>query len=410
MTHEEKECQKIFKIALLVSISCVLQISESLIPHPIPGLRLGLPNVITLIALVNLGFGSALEIAVLRTIVSSCVMGTFMSPVFILSFSAAVVSTMVMGFLFWLAKIPMHNRLGIVGISVMGALSHNMVQLFLAYLLFIRHAGVFVFLPWLAIGAVVMGWITGVTAGSVCLKIKKAEAGESALRLGRTEYPPCNCNYYVPGESFLYRLPSEVKIIGIFVLALAVLIFNNVWFYFRLFLFLGVAALLSKVSLSALFSRMQKFSSLIFAAFLLPLMCDSGKHIVVNLAYIKITSEGIARGGIFALRIMCLIVANALLSRTTPPEEMTKGLIKVLSPLGVLGISGKRTAAIFSLSWMAIPVLWESARIKIKQANFIKEKNPRDLISFLSDMITGLYLEAEPAGALWNYEKIKNNI
>ncbi|MDD5596122.1 MAG: Gx transporter family protein, partial [Candidatus Omnitrophica bacterium] len=36
---------------MLVSLSCVLQISESLIPHPIPGLRLGLANCMTLIAL-----------------------------------------------------------------------------------------------------------------------------------------------------------------------------------------------------------------------------------------------------------------------------------------------------------------------------------------------------------------------
>ncbi len=87
-----KEDPKIYKIALLVSISCVLQISESLIPHPIPGLRLGLANMVGLIALVNLGFLSALEIAILRTILSSFIMGTFMSPNFIMIFSAAAIS------------------------------------------------------------------------------------------------------------------------------------------------------------------------------------------------------------------------------------------------------------------------------------------------------------------------------
>ena len=49
---EAKEKNNVYKIAGLVALSCVLQISESLIPHPIPGLRLGLANVITLITLV----------------------------------------------------------------------------------------------------------------------------------------------------------------------------------------------------------------------------------------------------------------------------------------------------------------------------------------------------------------------
>jgi len=59
---EGKENTRMYKVALLVSMACVLQISESLIPHPIPGLRLGLANMLTLVALVTLGFRYALQI------------------------------------------------------------------------------------------------------------------------------------------------------------------------------------------------------------------------------------------------------------------------------------------------------------------------------------------------------------
>ena len=69
---------KIRKIALLVALSCVFQLAESLIPHPIPGLRLGLANMPTLIALVTLGSGAALEVAILRVVLASFMMGTFM--------------------------------------------------------------------------------------------------------------------------------------------------------------------------------------------------------------------------------------------------------------------------------------------------------------------------------------------
>ena len=103
--------QNIYQVALLVALACVLQISESLIPHPIPGLRLGLANMITLTALVVLGFKYALEIAILRTILSSFILGTFMSPGFFLSFAGAIISTLVMGFFFWLSCF--HDRYGL---------------------------------------------------------------------------------------------------------------------------------------------------------------------------------------------------------------------------------------------------------------------------------------------------------
>ncbi|MGD8227690.1 MAG: Gx transporter family protein, partial [Desulfobacteraceae bacterium] len=144
---EFKRTNKIYKIALLVSLACVLQISESLIPHPIPGLRLGLANMLTLTALVTLGFRYALEIAILRTLLSSLIMGTFMSPAFILSFSGAVVSTLLMGFSYWLSTLHSRYRLSLIGISIIGAFSHNMVQLYLAYLILVKHGGIFVFLP-----------------------------------------------------------------------------------------------------------------------------------------------------------------------------------------------------------------------------------------------------------------------
>ncbi len=115
---ESKENNQVYKIALLVAISCVLQISESLIPHPIPGLRLGMANMVTLVALVVLGFRPALEIAIFRTILSSIIMGTFMSPTFVLSLSGALISTLVMGFLYWLAGFNKVYGLSIIGISI----------------------------------------------------------------------------------------------------------------------------------------------------------------------------------------------------------------------------------------------------------------------------------------------------
>lgn len=395
-----RESHNINKIAVLVAISCVLQIAESLIPHPIPGLRLGLANVMTLIALVTLGFGPALEVAVLRTILSSFIMGSFMSPAFILSFSGAFVSTLVMGLLYWLLGFHRHYRLSIVGISILSALSHNLVQLCLAYLILVRHKGIFVFLPWLAMGAVIMGWLTGVVAGNVCLALKERGHLPLAVPKHRREHYLLQWRSYSPGDSIFHRLGAEIKIIAILILALTVLIFSNLWLYLALFLLLAAVAVVSKTPADFLLLKMKKSASLIFTAFLFPVFFNSGSHILFNIAWFRITGEGLTLGAIFVFRLIFLILASSLLVRITSPEDLTRGLGRVLSPLRFVGFSTQRIAAILSLSWSAIPVFWEIARDALRAADLKRIKGLRNLISVLSDIVTSLYLETEQINIL----------
>lgn len=400
-TMQPEETSNMHKIALLVSLSCILQIAESLIPHPIPGLRLGLANVITLIALATLGFGCALEITILRTILSSFIMGTFMSPGFILSFSAGLISTLIMGFLFWLLRFGNPLKLSIVGISIIGAFFHNLAQLYLAYLILIRHMGIFVFLPWLTIGAVVMGWITGIAAGRVCMRIKETVVQDLAFENHLEEYSGIVLSHYSPGKSFLHRLPAEIKIAGIFTISLAVLILNNFWFYVALFFFLLSAVVISQTSFAFLFSRAKRYSSLIFASLLFPVFFNSGKHALFQIASFKITSEGLSMGILFTSRVFFLMAASLLLARTTSPKDLTNGLTRLLSPLRPLGISEKRISGILSLSWITIPIFWEMARKRIRAANFKNVKSLRNLIPLVSDFIAELYLESERLTTFW---------
>ncbi len=392
---EINESQNIQKTALLVSLACVLQISESLIPHPIPGLRLGLANVITLIALITMGFRYALEITVLRALLSSFIMGTFMSPAFILSFSAGVVSTVVMGFFYRLSCFYKRHRLSIVGISVLGALAHNLTQLYLAYFLLVKHSGIFVFLPWLCVGAVVMGWLTGILSGQACLKIRQMRESGSKVELMMLNQPPLAATHYFSGDSLIYRMPAELKIAVVFILSLVVLIFNNSWLSIGLSLFLAVLAIISQSSFSFLFSKARKYSFLVFISFLFPLFITSGKQVLFHTAYFTITAEGLNAGVFFAWRIIFLILLSSLLVRVTSPRDLGNGLAKLLSPLKPLGISEKRTAAIISLSWTAVPVFWEMARKYIRGIDFKKVKNPCQIIPLFSDFIAKLYLESE---------------
>ncbi len=381
---------KSHRIALLVAVACVLQIAESMIPHPMPGLRLGLAGMLTLIALVTLGFGYALQIAILRTILSSFIMGTFMSPTFMLSAGGAVVSTFAMALALRLSCRHRSFGLSVVGVSVVGAVTHNSVQLVLAYLLLVRHRAIFAFYPWLVIGAVVVGWITGVIAGGV---LRRLAAGDVVAGGVSADAEAPVLRHYEPGGSFVHRAPASVKIGAIVALALAVLVFDHPWLYVGALLIVMALAVAARVSPFYLLSRVRPFAALIAVAFLLPALVHDGTRVVLAAGPLRVTAEGLVTGAIYAGRILVLMLASFLVVRTTAPGDLTRGLATVLSPLRVVGIQGERVAAILSESWLAVPRFWGFAADALRPSKLREMRGVRGVASSLVDLVAALYVE-----------------
>lgn len=394
------QSRNIYTISLFVALACVLQISESLIPHPIPGLRLGLANILTLTALVMLGFRSALEITLMRTVLSSFITGTFMSPGFILSFSGAVISTLIMGLLLHVSRKYSRYGLSIIGISIAGAFTHNMVQLFLAYFILIRHSGIFLFFPWLSIGAVVMGYVIGITAAGVCRNLEDPEdnRGNDVLY---SQTSSSIKKQYIPGKAFLYRPAGITKLVGVIILSLTVLFIPDFLLYLILFCSLVTAAALSGIPLSFLYKKTKQYSFFLLFSLLLPLFFNSGTDTIITIAHFNITREGLSTGGFFASRILILIFMSSLLVRTTSPDEITEALTRLLHPLKYAGVSPQRIATILSVSWRAIPVLWVTVHQTIYSEDFKNKKGFKELIPRLSKLVAMLYLETERGGKLW---------
>lgn len=390
---EKRAAEKLSKIAILVAFACVLQIAESFVPHPIPGLRLGLANMMTLTAMILLGFGAAMEVALLRTVLSAFVMGTFMSPTFLLSFSGALVSTAVMGFFYWLSGTHRYFRLSVIGISIIGAFTHNLIQLSLAYLLLVKHAGIFLFFPWLSIGSIATGWVVGVVTGGVCRRLlseRGGDIGESpavaeSLSLGR---------HYHPGDSMFHRAPASMKLSFVFFLAVFFFIVENMVAYLALFVVMILFAAGLQIPLAAIFSHMKRYAMLLATAFLLPFLFHSGGDIVADLGMFKITTAGIHQGAIFSLRILLLLFASCLLMKTTSRREMTRGLSQVLYPLGAIGVSRHRVASVLTCAWDELPAAWGATRRAIANADFKKVRTLQNLIPRLSDLIATLYIRA----------------
>ena len=159
-----------YRIALLAAYALALHGFENLIPMPIPWLKIGLANIITLTTLVLFGFRQAMMVTLIRVTLASIFIGSFLGPGFILSMGGGILGTLAMGIL-----VSVSPRLfGPVGVSLIGAFVHNMAQLFLAYVLFIqRIEPMIIITPILILIGTMTGLVNGLAADLLIRSLKK---------------------------------------------------------------------------------------------------------------------------------------------------------------------------------------------------------------------------------------------
>jgi len=171
---------EIFHIALLSAYAVGIHSVEALIPAPIPWLRFGFANIITLTTLLLYGLKAGMTVTLIRVFVGSLFTGTFLGPAFVLSLGGGVSSTLIM----WAAKILFGRLLSPIGLSLLGALTHNIAQLFLAYLFFVRRLEAVVFISPIII---LIGTITGAFNGIITsLVVKRIRESKEAKKTDGT--------------------------------------------------------------------------------------------------------------------------------------------------------------------------------------------------------------------------------
>ena len=149
--------RKMTLVAILVALATVLHIIEALFPSPlpIPGAKLGLANIVTLLTLVLFGWKTGFQVAFLRIMLGSLISGSFLTTGFFLSFSGAMASALIMALCLYF-----FSGFSIIGVSLAGAVFHNLGQLVMASLI-IEHIGIFYYLPVLLLASIPTGILTG---------------------------------------------------------------------------------------------------------------------------------------------------------------------------------------------------------------------------------------------------------
>ena len=157
------DTKKIAKLSMLLSISVVLGLIESFIPimnGTVPGIKLGLANIVIVFAIYELSFKDAIYISVLRVLLIGILRTGLFSISFFFSLAGALLSIVFM----YLAK--EYTKMSIVGVSVVGSISHSIAQIIIACI-FLSNINIVYYLPILLISSIV----TGVIVGSISSKL-----------------------------------------------------------------------------------------------------------------------------------------------------------------------------------------------------------------------------------------------
>ena len=149
-------------IAKMAAVALGLTVLENAIPSPLPGVKPGLANIVTLIVLARYGWRAAAWVSLLRVVAGSLLFGNFLAPGFFLSLSGAVCSLAVLALSLHLPQ----RWFGPVTDSILAAFAHIAGQMTVVYLWLIPHSGIAYLIPIFATAALVFGTVNGLIAAS----------------------------------------------------------------------------------------------------------------------------------------------------------------------------------------------------------------------------------------------------
>ena len=156
--------RKTVLLGFLLAISMILAYIESVLPLAvgIPGVKLGLPNLVVVLLLYSYGNKEALIVNLLRILLTGFLFGNLYSILYAMA-----------GALFSFCVMVIMRKTGgfsIVGVSISGGVSHNIGQILVAMFVVETYAPAF-YLPFLLIAGAVTGFLIGIVSSRVIMYI-----------------------------------------------------------------------------------------------------------------------------------------------------------------------------------------------------------------------------------------------
>lgn len=158
--------KKMTNFGLLTALAFILSYVESILPLqlPVPGMKLGLANIVVVTALYCWREKEALALSAIRILLVSLTFGNMAAMMY--SFAGGMLSLAMM------ILIKKTGWLDEIGVSIIGGIFHNVGQILTAMLI-LETEQILYYLPVLIISGVVTGTLIGIAGGELIKRIKK---------------------------------------------------------------------------------------------------------------------------------------------------------------------------------------------------------------------------------------------
>ena len=150
---------------MLISLAFIFSYIEAVIPIPIPvpGVKLGLANLVLIVGLYTVGISGTIAVSLVRIVLVGFTFGNLSSMIY--SLAGGIVSLILM------ILLKKTGKFSQIGVSIIGGIGHNIGQLTAAALI-TETAGVFYYLPFLIVAGVIAGAVIGLLGGMVTDRIQ----------------------------------------------------------------------------------------------------------------------------------------------------------------------------------------------------------------------------------------------
>ncbi len=151
-------------LGLFLALALICSYIETLIPisFGIPGIKLGLTNIVVILALYKLGAKSALAISVLRILLAGFMFGNMFSILY--SLAGGLLS------FFFMVLLKKTGKYKMISISAVGGMTHNLGQIIVAAIV-VENMNLFYYYPILLIAGVITGVLIGIAAQEIVLRL-----------------------------------------------------------------------------------------------------------------------------------------------------------------------------------------------------------------------------------------------
>lgn len=162
--------RKTVKLGILISFAIIISLFESMmpIPIPVPGVKLGLSNIVLLVTLLLFGLKEGFIVAVSKSVLMVLVSGRLGALPYSLTGTMFAMISMYLSYKY------LSKWLSLIGISEIGSLFFNLGQLLVASFI-LNNMNILLYLPAMALMGVVTGYIVGITSKFVLERLKKGD-------------------------------------------------------------------------------------------------------------------------------------------------------------------------------------------------------------------------------------------